>query len=554
MTKKLIRIILSSWLLFSSLYLPAQAETATGKHDTPAKPLLKKSAQAQFLEGKTCLEQSNMACAKLALALIPGMSPYAKILQGALAQHSNQTEQALLILLPLQSDESLTLTAKVMLHRSLAQAFTNLGDIQQAVQHFIITEMLLKQNQATDQEQNKDIDNQLAANHEQIWKLLRTQTQTDLIALRGNNTDSVFQGWIDLTLASLHANSKLHVTEWRTIYPDHPAQAFAKNLSEDSPAASQADTQPDLAISSGVIALVLPTQDEIDSESLQAFKLGLETSLNLANSSATVDVYYRDQTPPETIAQADYLIAPEFKSTVLDNHNAAAEDKPTLHVRLTLQDEADTILSFIRRHHMQYATIVTTQHEASQPMLSAVQHAWSEYMEPSGLDAPNIISLDADIMTQPVKLLDLKSLLASQLHDIVILAMPAEDVLKIRPYLDISVPTITFSAIHDIALDNDTLKRLNALRFVDMPFLLEPHTESDQYADTTATLQQKQLLRWFALGADSLQLVQAIDKKTQQTLLIKGLAGYYQLSSEPVRKFTRSLGTARFSHNGIVAD
>ncbi|MEK9825029.1 MAG: penicillin-binding protein activator, partial [Methylotenera sp.] len=432
MTKKLIRIILSSWLLFSSLYLPAQAETATAKHDAPAKPLVKKSAQAQFLEGKTCLEQSNTSCAKLALALIPSMSPYAKILQGALAQQSNQTEQALLILLPLQSDENLTLPAKITLHRTLAQAFTNLGDIQQAVQHFISTEMLLKQNQ----DQNKDIDNQLAANQEQIWKLLRAQTQTDLIALRGNNTDSVFQGWIDLTLASLHVNSKLHVTEWRTIYPDHPAQAFAKNWAEDTLVASQADTQPNLAISNGVIALVLPTQDEADSESLQAFKLGLETSLNLANSSASIEVYYRDQTPPETIAEADYLITPEFKSTALDSHDATIEDKPTLHIRLTLQDEADTILSFIRQHHMQYATIVTTQHEASQPMLSAVQHAWSEYMEQAGLGAPNIISLDADIMSQPVKLLDLKSQLASQLHDIVILAMSAEDVLKIRPYLD----------------------------------------------------------------------------------------------------------------------
>ncbi|MEK9825030.1 MAG: hypothetical protein VW395_01860, partial [Methylotenera sp.] len=109
---------------------------------------------------------------------------------------------------------------------------------------------------------------------------------------------------------------------------------------------------------------------------------------------------------------------------------------------------------------------------------------------------------------------------------------------------------------HDIAIDNDTLKRLNALRFVDMPFLLDPHPESDQYANSAAALQQKQLLRWFALGADSLQLVQAIGRKTQEALLIKGLAGNYQLSesNEPVRKFTRSVGTARFSHNGIVAD
>ena len=556
MTKKLIHIILSSWLLFSSLYLSAHAETASTKQDTPTKPLVKKSAQAQFVEGVACMEQSNTACVKLALALIPSMSPYAKILQGALAQQNNQTEQALLILLPLQSDENLTLPAKIMLHRTLAQAFANLGDMQQAVQHFISTENLLKLNQATDQAEIKNIDKQVAANQEQIWKLLHAQTQTDLIALRGNNTDSVFQGWIDLTLASLHANSKLQVAEWRSIYPDHPAQTFAKKLAEDTSDVSQADTQPDLTIPSGVIALVLSTQDEAESESLQAFKLGLQTMLNAANSNASIEVYYQDQTPPEIIAAANYLIAPEFKSAALDSHDANIADQPTLHVRLSIQDEANTILSFIRRHNMQYATIVTTQHQASQPMLSAVQHAWSEYIEQSGLGAPNIIRLDADIMAQPVKLLDLKSQIASQLHDIVILAMPAEDVLKIRPYLDISVPTMTFSAIHDIALENDTLKRLNALRFVDIPFLLDSHHESDQYVKSASTLQHKHLLRWFALGADSLKLVQAIGKNVQQTLLIKGLAGNYQLSEpgEPVRKFTRSLGTARFSHSGIVAD
>lgn len=543
MTKKLIRTILTSWLLFSSLYLSALAETATPVGNAPTKYLIKKSAEAQFSEGSACLAQSNITCAKMALALIPNISPYAKILEGALALQSNQTEQALLALLPVQADETLTVPAQIMLHRTLALAFVNVGDTQQAVHHFINTTSLLKQNPT------EDVAKQISANHDQIWQLLKTLKPADLITLRGNNTDSIFQGWIDLSLASQHAINQSYIADWRSLYPDHPAQTFAQNLIENAAPATQAST---VIASNSTIALVLPTPIEANNEKLQAFKLGLETSANLSNISNPVAVYYQDQMQAQEMPSADYFVVPDFTQSASNVLNENIAGKPTLYISLSMQDEADSIMAFIRQHNMQYLTVVTTQHEASQPMLTSLQQAWAQYVEQSGYDALHVITLDADVLAQPVKLLDLKSQIANQLHDIVILAMPAQDVVKIRPYLDISTPTMTFSAIHDIAFEKDTLKLLNALRFVEIPLLINSTQNMNEYRDVAQALQQKDLMRWFALGADSLPLLITINQNSGHTVLIQGLAGSYSISESGVR--TRSLSFARFNQTGATAD
>lgn len=542
MTKKLIRTILTSWLLFSSLYLPAHAETTTATRENATKSALKKSPEAQFLDGKTCLDQNNINCAKLALALIPSISPYAKILDGALALQNKQPDQALLLLLPLQADESLIIAARTMLQRTLAKAFADIGDVQQAVQHFISVERLFKQDQA------RDSTNEISVNHAQIWQLLRTVEQADLVALRGNNTDSVFQGWVDLSLAAQHADSKSRISDWRTIYADHPAQTFTQTLIENIPTASKstAALNPD-----SVITVMLPTQT-MDSAKVSAFMLGLQKAANLAQINNPIQTYHAEQIQPEEIARTDYFVIPEFAETAESVPEDLMAGKPTLHIQMPLQDEANAILKFAIQHSMQHLTIVTTQHEAAQSMLSSIRQAWSSDMEQSGYSEPRVITLDADVLAQPLKLLDLKSQIASELHDIVILAMPAQDIVKIRPYLDISTPTITFSAIHDIAFENDTLKLLNALRFVDMPFLVESKPEHDDYRYAAAELKQKDLLRWFAMGADSLQLISLIKQTNNRPVLLKGLAGDYELSG--AGQLTRNLSAARFNQHGVSVE
>lgn len=543
MTKKLFKSILTICLLFSSLNFPALADSPNAAEVKSIKSIVKKSPEAQFMEGEACLKASNVPCVQLSLALIPKISPYSKILEGALASMQNQTDHALLILLPIQNDDSLIVPAKILLNQTLAEAFAHLGDVQQAIDHLMRSEALLQQTQ-----DSNSLD-KIVANHEQIWRLIKTLTQSELITLRGNNTDNIFQGWIDLALAAQDANTQKSIVHWGALYPEHPALSISSELSKK--AADTKQSIPQLG-AKGDIAIMLPTQTEVDTEKLQAFKLGLETALSLAGLGNTVKIHYQQQAASETDVEADYFIVPDFSESAATCHFHILNDKPQLHIGLAFQDEANTIFQFASKNSMQHMTVVTTQHQTSQKMLTSIQQAWSHEAENGEHAILNIITLDKDILAEPIKLLDLKSQIASKVHDMIILAIPANDVVMIRPYLDISTPTITFSGIHDIAHQNDALKLLNALRFVDMPFLLKSEQDVTDYLSASETLVNQTLLRWFALGADSLQLMIAGITKPSSTSSIKGLAGKYSLSASGA--ITRTLSDGRFSQSGAIPD
>lgn len=550
MTKKLFKCILTICLLFSSLNLPVFAETATTTQSSTTKSIIKKSPEAQFLEGEACLKASDIPCVAMSIALIPNVSAYAKILEGALAFKQNQIDRALLLLLPIQADAHLSTTAKILLHQTLAQAFQNLNDTQQALQHFILTELAMSKTQSSDSASN------ITENHDRIWQLLKPLKQTELVALRGNNTDTVFQGWIDLALAanSLDSNS---MANWNALYTDHPALEFANSLSKNTVSTTQTPTN--LALS-GTIAVILPAPAEANAEKIEAFKLGLETALNLAAIPNPIEIYHAQQAQQDLTAlytQAmteggDYLIMPNLDDPTANSYFEQVANKKLLHLSLSFSDEAHAIFKFASKNSMQHISVVTTQHAASQQMLASIQQAWSQSTETNDSSPIHTIVLATDVLAEPIKLLDLKSQIAANIHDMVILAMPASDVVKIRPYLDISTPTITFSSIHDIADENDNLKLLNALRFVDMPFLVESDQSVSDYQGVAANLSDKTLLRWFALGADSLRLLISSEKSSNQAFAINGLAGNYTASE--TGEIKRSSTSARFNQSGAIPD
>lgn len=549
MTKKLFNCILTTCLLFSSLNLPVFAETTNTPQTTTIKSVVKKSPESHFLDGEACLKAANIACAKMSAALIPNVSAYAKILEGALAYQQNQIDRTLMLLLPLQTDNNLIVPAKILLHQTLAQAFESFGDTQQALQHLILVDASLNMGQTPD----AAIDT--AKNHESIWRIIKPLNQAELIALRGNNTDTIFQGWIDLALAKNKADNN-SIANWRILYTDHPALGYADNLANSSVTATPAKNN--LALS-GPIAIMLPAQSDVDTEKLEAFKLGLETALNLAGITKPIEVYYQElgqQDAAKTYTQAmtdgsDYFILPMLNEANPNSYFEKISGKLALHIGPALNDEANAIFKFASKNSMQHITVVATQHEASQQMLVNLQKTWAQSSEDSS-SAMHVIVLAADVLAQPGKLLDLKSQIAANVHDMVVLAMPVADVVKIRPYLDISTPTITFSSIHDIAYENDSLKLLNALRFVDMPFLLASNQTVSDYQHATANLNNKTLLRWFALGVDSLSLLAIGSEKFNQAVLMQGLAGDYSITESG--SIDRALISARFNQSGVIAD
>lgn len=552
MTKKLFNIILATCLLFSSLYLPAYAETLKNTPSPATKLAPKKSAEANFLDGNTCLKQANKACARLALANIVSTSPYAKLLQGTLALSEQQTDKALLLLLPLQTQDNLLPEAKISLHESLAVAFEKLDDTQQAVQHLMQAEAIITTT-APPGTQDK-----VAEGQQKIWHLINKLDQAELVALRGNNTDNDFQGWIDLCLAARNQDLSTSLASWNTSYADHPARLFAKKLTASG--AAQATTQSSLR-STGSIALITPLANEADTEKADALKLGLETAINqhgLANAIRIYSSADNTQDIDEIYALARnegnaYFIIADFSVAATNNNIDQADTNNILHISLPATDQAQAIASFASSHGMQHITVISNSTATSKMMLNSFQDAWQSKSEALENNTTlNIIMLPDDITSASSSLLELKSQIASKSHDMVLLALPASEAYLVRPHLDISTPTMAFSNVNEIA-NNATPQLLNAVRLADMPFLLM--ADQDKFRDYTsasADLNTNELRRWFALGVDSLQLLMISQLALDNEVSINGLTGILTLNKNGVLQ--RRLSLARFTYNGVIPE
>ncbi|WP_047553996.1 penicillin-binding protein activator [Methylotenera sp. G11] len=552
MTKKLFNAILSTCLLFSSLYLPAHAAAANQVPGAKAGQQGKKTPEAIFSEGESCLMQGNTACARLALANILSTSPYAKLLQGSIALTEKQTDKALLLLLPLQAEESLVPAAKITLHQHLADAFQDLNDIQQAIQHLMQAEAAMAM---ADEAQTG-----IAAIHEKIWSLLGVPEQSELVELRGNNTDSTFQGWIDLRLAASNADLNNSIAAWNTLYPDHPAQAFAKSLAEANSAKPAA---PANLSSDGSIALIMPLTAEANAAKAEAFRLGLETALSrhgLHNEIRTYPSTESQQQIDEAYALAKsegniYFITPGFQANeAAGNKISPAETNNILHISPILDDEALHIVNFALSRGMQQITIITTENAASRLMAASFQAAWQS-KSPHELrgHAITIITLLGNIAATDGSLFELKSQLTEKMPDLVLLAMTAPEARMARLHLPISTPVITYSSANEMVDAAAAYQPLNAVRLFEIPYLLTANQAAYQdYAPEDASLNSNELLRWFALGVDSLQLLIASQPLPEHEVTISGLTG--TLTVDKYGNIKRQLPLARFTHSGLVPE
>ena len=108
---------------------------------------------------------------------------------------------------------------------TLASAFESVDDTQQAIQHLMQAESVMADSALPGKQ------NSITVNHQKIWALLNKLDQNELITMRGDNTDNFFQGWVDLCLAARNQDLANSLNNWAASYADHPALAFAKNLS-----------------------------------------------------------------------------------------------------------------------------------------------------------------------------------------------------------------------------------------------------------------------------------------------------------------------------------
>ncbi|TFW70404.1 hypothetical protein C3Y98_11090 [Methylotenera oryzisoli] len=549
MTNNLINIILATCLLFSSLNLAAEQISPSSSR-----------GETQFLAGEACLKQANTACAMAALAKIPSSSPYAKLLQGEIAYTNQALDQALQLLLPLQAETQFTTAAKISLHQYLAKAFTKLQDAEQTLVHLLQVDLTLS---ATANNSQKDA---ISANQTQIWDLLSKLDQTELLAMRGNNSDDNFQGWVDLALAAKNQDLSNSLKSWQINYPDHAATALANNLQQSS--ANQNAPQALKLPSAEAIAISYVPTSDADNPKAEAFKAGLTTALALHGLNNAIQIYTIDnganndqdkdnhvtdnqgQSLPDDntkIPEADtpYAISLDFTNGTANAATSQTNNHQTLTLGLHLEEEAEQIVKFAVKNAISHVAILTTESFTSAQMLKCFSTAWQKAFNLSAEHNNfNIITLPQNIAANDPGLLDIQTKINAKAHDMVILALPAADARIIKPYLNAGTPTLAFSNIHETATD----PALNTVRFVEIPFLLPSNTQFTAYQSGAASLPTNDLLRWYALGADALPILIATQQASEKEVLLNGLSGKFSIKRNSI---TRQLSMARFSYEGI---
>lgn len=530
--------------------------TAETKSPVETKSDSKMTAEAAFMQGQQYLQQGNIPLAEVSLTRIPPSSPYSKLLAGNIAVAKDDTDRAFLLLLPLQSNTSLSKPAAASLHASLSNAYEKQGDTVNALSQLINQEAYVSGQAVED-------------NYQNIWRLLSNLPAPDLIALRGEATDTTTQGWIDLNLAAKNPDMASELANWFNSYPDHPAATFAKNLATTKSATAKIATSLPLP---GNIALILPFDDPAYADKANAFRMGLQAALDKNAIPNTIRGYsslgdtdnFGDLYAYARDEGASYFIGPmqinelikagkpeqaKFEIhalSLLDNN--LVNDNGFQNIGFSLQDEAQAIATFAKTHAIQHVSIVTIDDkDAAQRMAEAFQSTWSE----QGYEA-NVIALPQGIQPGNSSLLDLKTKLATA--DMVLLAMPGDQARIVRPYLDISTPTLTYSSIrngNDVAGSN-----LNAIRFADIPFLLDKDNSLFAYYQKQAAgLETLELKRWFALGVDALQLLIAdfmSDSNAPTGSIINGLTG--KLVIDRSGNISRQLSLGRFTYDSVVLD
>lgn len=528
----------------------------------------KLSPEQAFLQGQQYVERAELEQAAVSLTRIASNSPYAKLLAGNIAAKNADYDRAFLLLLPLQSNQTFSKVAAASLHASLSTAYEKQGDISNALEQLVRRQDYINTAQA------------IRDNQQLIWQLLSAQSLENLISMRGESADTSTQGWVDLSLASKNQNLSSSLSAWRNSYADHAATDLANTLiahtAKTVPASASAASQ----LLPGKIAVILPAATGLLADKTAAFQLGLQSALNQQQLFNAIKIYLRASDPASATEQfslakndgAAYIIAPRLAPA--EDSDSTAADLDSIYILdnmaairrslrqgdLNVSDEARQIAAFASSNSMQHILLLAADNAAARHMAKSFASAW-----PNGAGATlEIISLDSAVTsgkaspgntnsTADVKnSMDLAAKVNAHSHDLLLLAMPAAEASMIRPYLDISTPTAAFSSVHE-RKDDTTNAALNAVRFVDLPFLLmADHAPFDYYRDLSADLASYELLRCFALGVDYLQLLIAGSQASGNELIINGLSGKLSIDSSGL--IQRQLPMAKFTYNAVILE
>lgn len=134
--------------------------------------------------------------------------------------------------------------------------------------------------------------------------------------------------------------------------------------------------------------------------------------------------------------------------------------------------------------------------------------------------------------------------------DMLFLAADAEKARAVRPYLDNAIPTYAISQIYGDIGQTGRNFDLNLIRFVEMPWFLQPdHPAVIAYPRPASPLSIEQE-RFYALGIDAYRIAAQLLRSASEGWPLDGVTGQIVLNGQ---QFTRELSAAQFRQGEAVA-
>jgi outer membrane PBP1 activator LpoA protein len=289
------------------------------------------------------------------------------------------------------------------------------------------------------------------------------------------------------------------------------------------------------------IALLLPLQSAIFGSAAEAVRQGVFAAANYKKQPLPVRVYSNFDENLSVVAVYRQAIANGARAVVgpLTRNGvsalAAEHDIPVPTLALNIVEgqfapqlyflgmaveaEARQVAQLARQQGLHQAIIITTHAQLSQRLQSSFEEEWT--------GPGRGILREIEYNNDPAVFADIIGITDTM----VFLAADAERARLIRPYLPNKLPIYATSQIF---VGNDNLLTnfdLSGIRFIDMPWLLQPdHPAVMIYPRTTPPLSADHE-RLYALGIDSFRLIQLmLANKINTNLPLDGVSGQIQLS------------------------
>ena len=289
------------------------------------------------------------------------------------------------------------------------------------------------------------------------------------------------------------------------------------------------------------IALLLPLKSSVFGSSADAVQQGFMAAASLKKRGLPVRAYADFDENKSVVAVYRQAIANGARAVVgpLTRNGVAAlaaeQNIPVPTLALNLVDaqpaqqlyffgmaaeaEARQVAQLARKQKFQQAIVIATRAQLSQRLQSAFEEEW--------LASGGMILREIEFNDDPTALTDI----AEPPGTMVFLASNSEKSRFIRPYLSNKLPVYSTSQIFVGNTSSLTNYDLNGIRFVDVPWLLQPdHPAVMIYPRSNPPLSADRE-RLYALGIDAYRLIQLLlTNRIDTGLPLDGVSGNIRLN------------------------